>query len=78
MSENLAIIFTFILLVCLFLIHQTPSSPKKYPKIHFRRKISRSIECCQIGLNIEENLKNQRNPSIFEKFITQKKLFCTF
>ena len=31
--------------LCLILMHQVPNTPKKYPKIHFRCKISHSIEC---------------------------------
>ena len=33
--------------VCLILMDQTPNVLKKCPKIHFRCKISRSIECRQ-------------------------------
>ena len=37
----------FFWLICLFMMHQAPNVPKKYPTIHFRLKISCCIECCR-------------------------------
>ena len=58
-------IFFWLINLLIFDALSPKCSKKKYPKIHFRRKFPALLNATgRIGVDIEENQENRKNPSI--------------